>query len=738
MHHLRHTDDRISGQYTGPGLPKAHALYDPRRESDACGVGFVCHIDGTPSHDVIEQGIDILKNLLHRGAAGAGGVGDGAGLMAQIPHLFFREVCAALGFELPPPGRYGVGMLFLPASSKQQQACRKAIEQTIVAEGLTLLGWREVPTDQEVLIESVRKTSPSVWQCFVEDGALEYEALERKLYVLRRECERAVTQAATEADGAEDLWRFYIPSFSCRTIVYKGLLLPTQVATFYADLDDPRFESALTVVHQRYSTNTFPSWELAQPFRFLAHNGEINTLRGNINHMRAREPVLESDLFGSDMKKLLPVVDPQGSDSACLDNALELLTTAGRSLHHSMAMLIPQAWGVKYPMGPDLRGFFEYHAGLMEPWDGPAAVVFSDGLRVGALLDRNGLRPARYTITKDGFMVFASEAGVLNIPPAQVRERGSLRPGRMILVDLHEHRVLGDVEIKTQLARRQPYRRWVEENKVEVHGLFGALSPAASDPDTLLKRQKYFGYTREDLKSVLDPMATTGHEPVGSMGADEPLAVLDEQPQLLYWYFKQLFAQVTNPAIDSIREELVMSLMTFIGSSGNLLAETPQQARLVKLTSLILSTKDLARLRDLDEPGFLCRTLPAGFAVGGTGQDLAAALDALCREAEAAVAAGENIIVLSDRESARRDDGHPRSAGRICRQPTPYPGGQARGSGPHRGDRRSPRGDAHGLAARVWSLGHQPLSGLRDHHRSCLSKRTQQRSQRDHRPGALL
>jgi len=621
-------------------------LYDPSSERDACGVGFVCHIDGSPSHDVIDRGIDILKNLLHRGAAGAGGVGDGAGLMSQIPDRFFREVCADLGFELPPRGRYGVGMFFLPPEPDRQALCRTAVEAAISAEGLTLLGWREAPIDEAVLVDSVRETRPSVWQCFVEESDLEGDALERKLYVLRRECERAADQTV---DPDEDSL-FYIPSFSCRTIVYKGLLLPTQVASFYKDLDDPRFESALAVVHQRYSTNTFPSWELAQPFRYLAHNGEINTLRGNINHMRAREPALESDLFGMDLKKLFPVVDPVGSDSACLDNALELLTTAGRSLHHSMAMLIPQAWGTKYPMGPDLRGFFEYHAGLMEPWDGPAAVVFSDGIRVGALLDRNGLRPARYTITKDGFMVFASEAGVLNLPPSQVRERGSLRPGRMILADLQEHRVLGDVEIKTQLARRQPYRRWVEENKVEVHGLFGAVAPAASDPDTLLKRQKYFGYTREDLKYVLDPMATSGHEPVGSMGADEPLAVLSEKPQLLYWYFKQLFAQVTNPAIDSIREELVMSLMTFIGDAGNLLTETPQQARLVKLTSPILSIEDLARLRGLDEPGFVCHTLPMAFPAGGSGADLAAALEKLCQEAEAAVSAGENILILTDRD----------------------------------------------------------------------------------------
>jgi glutamate synthase domain-containing protein 2/glutamate synthase domain-containing protein 1/glutamate synthase domain-containing protein 3 len=646
------THSPVSGQYTGPGPAKPQGLYDPRNERDACGVGFVCHVNGHLSHDIIEHGIDILKNLLHRGAAGAGGAGDGAGLMAQIPDRFFREECHELGIELSPPGHYGIAMLFLPLETASRSACREAVEQTIIGEGLTFLGWREVPTDETVLGESARKTRPSVWQCFVDGGELADDELERKLYVIRRQCEKAVAQAAVETRVPDEKWRFYVCSLSSRTIVYKGLLLPNQVATFYSDLSDPRFESALAVVHQRYSTNTFPSWELAQPFRYLAHNGEINTLRGNLNHMRAREPVLSSELLGNDMSKLMPVIDPDGSDSACLDNALELLTTGGRSLHHSMAMLIPQAWGSKYPMGPDLRGFFEYHAGLMEPWDGPAAVVFTDGRTVGALLDRNGLRPARYTITKDGFMVFASEAGVLNLPPAQVRERGSLRPGRMILVDLQEQRVLGDVEIKTRLARRQPYRRWVDENKVMVHGLFGAVSPATPDPATLLKRQRYFGYTREDIKYVLDAMATTGHEPVGSMGADEPPAVLSEHPQLLYWYFKQLFAQVTNPAIDSIREELVMSLMTFIGSPGNLLSERPQQARLVKLASPILSNKDLALLRDLTVPGFSSRTLQMGFRAGGKGRDLAEALDGLCHQAEAAVMAGEKTLILSDKDLA--------------------------------------------------------------------------------------
>ncbi|MBN1630394.1 MAG: glutamate synthase subunit alpha, partial [Thermoleophilia bacterium] len=628
-----------------PGFPQPQGLYDPRNEKDACGVGFVCDISGRTSHDIIERGIEVLKNLLHRGAAGAdAGTGDGAGILVQVPDRFLRASCDSLGIALPPAGAYGVAMMFLPLDAQQQAACRSAVEQALAAEGLRTLGWREVPIDEGALGESAREVRPSVWQCFTDSGGLDPDALERRLYVGRRQCERAAARALA-GNG-----RFYVPSFSCRTIVYKGLMMATEIPAFYKDLTDPAFESALAVVHQRYSTNTFPSWELAQPFRYLAHNGEINTVRGNLNWMRAREPGLRSDLFGDDIAKLLPVTDEKASDSACLDNVLELLSAGGRDLEHALLMLIPQAWGAKYPMGPDLRGFFEFHAGLMEPWDGPAAVAFTDGRVVGAMLDRNGLRPARYSITRDGFMVLASEAGVLDLPAESVRERGSLRPGQIILVDPAAGRVLKDVEIKTRLARRQPYRRWVEENKIAIHGFFGAVSPLTPETESLLGRQKYFGYTREDIKSILDPMAVTGNEPVGSMGADEPLAVLSEKPQLLYWYFKQLFAQVTNPAIDSIREELVMSLMTFIGSPGNILAEGPQQARLVKLSHPILSNEDLARIRSLSIADFASRTLPIGFPADGNGRDLAAALEELCREAEAAVATGQRILVLTDRD----------------------------------------------------------------------------------------
>jgi glutamate synthase domain-containing protein 2/glutamate synthase domain-containing protein 1/glutamate synthase domain-containing protein 3 len=623
--------------------PPAQGLYDPAYEKDACGVGFVCNVRGVPSHAIVEQAIEVLENLLHRGAAGADAeTGDGAGILVQIPDRFYRDICGAIGIALPAAGRYGVAMMFLPTDEEQEMRVQKVVEKTLVAEGVRVLGWRKAPMDASVIGRAARDLQPAIRQCFVCADGLAGDALERKLYVARRQCEKAV---AREVPGA----RFYIPSFSSRTVVYKGLMQGTQVSGFYLDLNDDRFESGLAVVHQRYSTNTFPSWELAQPFRYLAHNGEINTLRGNLNWMRSRERNLKSDLFGDDLVKLLPIIDEKGSDSACLDNTLELLVNGGRDIEHAMLMLVPQAWGAKCPIGPDLRGFFEYHAGLMEPWDGPAALAFTDGRMVGALLDRNGLRPARYTITKDGFMVLASEAGVLDIPAGRVQEKGGLRPGQSILVDFRQQRVLKDTEIKMRLARRQPYRRWVEENKITIHGWFGAVAPVAPDPKTLLRREKYFGYTREDLKQILDPMATTGHEPVGSMGTDEPLAVLSEQPQLLYWYFKQLFAQVTNPAIDSIREELVMSLMTFIGTPDNILTESPQHARLLKLPHPFLTNEDLDRIRTLNYEDFASKTLAIGFKAGGNGKDLEAALEDLCVKAEAAVSSGYRIIILSDR-----------------------------------------------------------------------------------------
>ena len=620
-------------------------LYSPRHEHDACGVGFLANIDGRGSHDIVTRGIEVLRNLQHRGAAGADvQTGDGAGLLIQIPDRFFRSRCRHLSAPLPPFGEYGVGMLFLPQSEAGREACREVIEATVTEEGLAFLGWRDVPVDSDVLGEQARREMPFIVQCFIGGLGIRGEALQRKLYAVRKRIERI----AGEQVSAPDV--FYVASLSRSTIVYKGLMLATQVEGFYPDLAEQDLESAVAVIHQRYSTNTFPSWPLAQPFRYLGHNGEINTLRGNLNGMRSRERNMRSDVLGQDIEKIFPVIEEGASDSACLDNALELLVAGGRQLHHAMAMLIPQAWGAKYPMGPDLRGFYEYHAGLMEPWDGPASVAFTDGRFVGALLDRNGLRPARYTITRDGFIVFASEVGVLDMPPGDVVERGALRPGQMLLIDLERGRVIKDAEVKMQLARQQPYRRWVEENKIAIHGLFNAVSPVSPDSATLLHRERLFGYTREDRNVILKAMASKGHESIGSMGADQPLAVLSEKPQLLHWYFKQLFAQVTNPPIDPIREELVMSLMTFLGSTDDILNELPQHARLVKLRHPFLSNEDLERIRALQFPDFQSRTLSIGFPAHGVGKDLKEALEQLCSKAEAAVAHRTRLIILSDRD----------------------------------------------------------------------------------------
>ena len=624
---------------------RPQGLYDPSYEHDACGVGFVVNIDGKKSHAIIDKGLAILENLSHRGATGADeNTGDGAGILIQVPDAFLREECKALKIKLPKAGAYGVGMFFLPRDDEQRKSCMEIVQSVIEEENGVFLGWRKVPTDGNVLGERARSEQPVVMQAFATVQGITQDSLERRLYVMRKVIEK---RALPVVDNNREA--FYVPSFSSRTLVYKGLMMASQVMPFYADLNKDALVSALAVVHQRYSTNTFPSWSLAQPFRYLAHNGEINTLRGNLRWMRSRERNFKSDLFRGDIEKIVPVVEEGGSDSACLDNALELLERGGRSLWHSMMMLVPQAWGESYPMGPDLRGFFEYHAGLVEPWDGPAAVAFSDGTHIGALLDRNGLRPGRYAVTKDREMVFASEAGVLDLDPKNIAECGALRPGQMVLVDLDEHRIVRDYEVKMRLARQQPYRRWVDENHVAIHGFFNAVAPLAPDREDLLKQQRLFGYSREDLRRILDVMASEAHEPVGSMGADQPLAVLSEKPQLLYWYFKQLFAQVTNPAIDPIREELVMSLMTFLGTPDQILTEIPQHAQLVKLRHPILSNEDLDRIRGLSDERFASRTLRIGFQVDGGGEALEAALDRLCERAASVVQAGYRNVILSDR-----------------------------------------------------------------------------------------
>lgn len=626
---------------------KAQGLYDPQNEHDACGVGFVLNMDGNREHGIVEKGVKVLCNLLHRGATGADkSTGDGAGLLVQIPDKFFKK---SLGMNLPECGRYAVGMLFLPQDEEKRIHAITLLEKIADEEGFKVLANRDVPVIPSAVGESARKEMPHISQVFLEPkGNLSGDDLERALLVLRK---RAEHESGLSADGADG---FYVASLSARTVVYKGMMTGPQVPAFYPDLDDSNFESAVAVVHQRYSTNTFPSWPLAQPFRYLAHNGEINTIRGNRNWMAAREKNLSSPLFGEKIQKIVPVLEKGLSDSGNLDNVLELLTLGGREVGHSMMMLMPQAWGKKHAMGPDVRGFFEFHAGVMEPWDGPAAVAFTDGKWVGATLDRNGLRPARYTITKNGFMVFASETGVLEFAPEEVAEKGSLRPGQMLLVNLETGRFYKDREVKTRFARKEPYRRWVKENHIDIHGFFNAVGEVPVDESSLLKRQKLFGYTREDLDIILNAMASNGSEPTGSMGSDQPLAVLSEKPQLLYWYFKQLFAQVTNPPIDPIREELVMSLMTYLGIHDNILAEEPSQARLVKFRYPVLSNEDLGRLRSLNQEDFKCATVQMGFPVLSdslsAGKLLEMALDDLCEKVEAEVRSGHKIIILSDKD----------------------------------------------------------------------------------------
>ena len=635
---------------------QARGLYDPENEHDACGVGMVLNLNGRSEHDIIRKGIQVLVNLLHRGATGADiHTGDGAGILIQIPDAFFRAEAARDSVQLPPLGAYGVGMIFLPQAQEKREECRHAMNRIIAEEGLESLHWRDVPVEPSAVGASARAEMPYISQVFVADphGALKGCELERRLYVTRKRIEHEIS---LPADGAEG---FYICSFSSQTLIYKGMLSAQQVPLLYPDLNDERMTSAVAIVHQRYSTNTFPSWSLAQPFRMLAHNGEINTLRGNRNWMRARERNLRSEIFSeADLRKIVPIIQEHGSDSASLDNVLELLTLGGRDIYHSMMMLMPQAWGTRYPIGPDLRGFFEYHAGIMEPWDGPAAVAFTDGRYACAALDRNGLRPARYTRTRSGFLVLASEAGVLDIPPEEVMEKGALRPGQIMVADLQKGTLMYDKEVKTLVSRKQPYRRWVEKNRIDIHGFYNAVGRVeVRSPDELLRQQRLFGYTREDTDRILECMASNGVEPVGSMGADQPLAVLSEKPQLLYWYFKQLFAQITNPPIDPIREELVMSLMTFIGISDDILNETPTHARLLKLRHPVLSNEDLQRVRALQYPDYQSEVLSIAYTPEekDPGKSLENAVEELCKKAESAIRSGKRILILSDRELAESE-----------------------------------------------------------------------------------
>ncbi len=581
-------------------LPPRQGLYDPANEHDACGVGFVANVKGRKSHEIIQQGLRILENLTHRGAVGADPLaGDGAGILMQTPDAFLREECASLGMTLPEADFYGVGMIFLPSVDATREFCESLIEQTIAEEGQLLLGWRDVPTDNSGLGESVKAVEPVIRQVFIgrNEKCADTDAFERTLFIIRKRVEHAVHAAAKP--GSET---FYVPSMSARTLCYKGMLLARQVGAYYSDLVDERMTSALALVHQRFSTNTFPSWDLAQPFRMIAHNGEINTLRGNINWMNARRQSMTSELFGDDLEKLWPLIAEGQSDSAGFDNALELLINGGYSMAHAMMLLIPEAWAGNPLMDKKRRAFYEYHAAVMEPWDGPAAVAFTDGRQIGATLDRNGLRPARYLLTDDDLVVMASEMGVLDIPESSIIKKWRLQPGKMFLIDTELGRIIDDAELKESLANRHPYQDWLDKTQIRLKNLPGETSPMVPDSDTLLDRQQAFGYTQEDIKFLMTPMALSGQEAIGSMGADNPVAVLSDKSKPLANYFKQNFAQVTNPPIDPIREELVMSLVSLIGPRPNLLGlESASEHMRLEVSQPVLSNTDIERIRHIKD-----------------------------------------------------------------------------------------------------------------------------------------
>ncbi len=633
------------------GLPEKQGLYDPRNEHDACGIGFVVDIRNRKSHRIIEQGLQVLKNLTHRGAVGADPLaGDGAGILIQMPDAHLRAVCGDIGIELPEPGEYSVGMVFMPQAEGPRADCVRIVEEIVEAEGQHVLGWRDVPVDNSGLGESVLPTEPSVRQVFVRRGenCADRDAFERKLFVIRKQAEHRIDALGEACDD------FYMPSLSSRTIVYKGMLLAHQVGEFYRDLRDERMVTALALVHQRFSTNTFPSWRLAHPYRMICHNGEINTLRGNINWMAARRHLMKSELLGDDLEKLWPLITEGQSDSASFDNALELLVQSGYSVAHAMMMLIPEAWTGNPLMDERRRAFYEYHAAIMEPWDGPAAVAFTDGRQIGATLDRNGLRPARYVITDDDMVVMGSEVGVLPIDESRIVKKWRLQPGKMLLIDLEQGCILDDDIIKAELSSVQPYQEWLDRTRIVLEDLPATNAPVAlPNRVTLLDRQQAFGYTQEDLKFLMSPMASTGQEAVGSMGNDIPISALSSRPKLLYSYFKQVFAQVTNPPIDPIREELVMSLLSLIGPRPNLLGidDTTPQRRL-EVRQPVLTNRGLEKIRSIGEiadNAFRTLTLDLTYPAEHGAEGMRPALDSVCAQAEKACEEGYNILVLSDR-----------------------------------------------------------------------------------------
>ena len=639
----------------GPkGLPAARGLYDPRFEKDACGVGFICHIKGRASHQVVSDALRMLENMDHRGACGCEeNSGDGAGIMVRTPDAFFRRECRKVNVTLPPAGQYGVGMMFLPQDAVQRHVCERIVERVAVENGMKVLGWRDVPVNSEFVGPTPRAVEPRVRQLFLGTGDVFYNKkdFDRRLYLVRQRAENQVELGKADEDGLTPATRdqFYICILSGNRMIYKGMLTATQLRHYYPDLTDPDFQSAIAIVHSRFSTNTFPSWALAHPFRYIAHNGEINTLRGNRNWMRARYGSLQSKAFGDELQKMFPILTESGSDSATLDNMIQFLAVNGRSLPHAVLMAIPEAWQNNDQMDPDLRAFYEYHACLMEPWDGPASITFTNGSVIGAVLDRNGLRPSRYYVTKDDLVIMASEVGVLPVAPDRVVRKGRLQPGKIFLVDMQQGRIIDDREIKDELLDKRPWKRWLDRNLTTLESLRkGAPVPPSTGPELVL-RQHAFGYTNEDLKFIIGPMAVKGIENTGSMGTDTPLACLSDRPQLLFNYFKQLFAQVTNPPLDANFESLVTSLFTYLGREPNLLDETPRHCRLLKLKQPVLTTAELAKIKALDGEALRAVTVPMVFEVAAGTAGLAVAVDALCGTVARAVQDGATLVVLSDR-----------------------------------------------------------------------------------------
>ncbi|HSM34481.1 MAG TPA: glutamate synthase central domain-containing protein, partial [Anaerolineae bacterium] len=620
-------------------------LYDPRFEHDACGVGFVADLNNITTHGLVEKGIQILRNLDHRGARGAEpDTGDGAGILVQLPHAFLLRECTTLGIPLPEPGEYAVAQCFFQQERHRHDAVKLVLKRVLDELGIELLGWREVPTDDSTLGASAVSAEPIVMQMIVRRpvGCHTQDDFERRLMVARKYGTRMVRESVKTAED------FYICSFSSRTIVYKGMLTPAQVPAYYPELLDDAFESALALIHSRFSTNTLPTWPLAHPFRTLAHNGEINTIRGNTNWMTSREALLQSELFSPDeISKMRPIAQAGSSDSGVLDNVVELLMLGGRSLPHVMMMLIPEAWEKDPEISAERRAFYEYHGGIIEPWDGPASIAFTDGTLIGATLDRNGLRPSRYMLTDDNLLIMASEAGVLDVPPEKVVQKGRLQPGKMFVASLEEGRIIPDEEIKARICGEHPYAQWLEENKIQLGELEPPRQVLQPPARSVLTKQKVFGYTLEDLRILMAPMVNDAQEPVGSMGTDTPVAVLSDKSRNLFDYFQQLFAQVTNPPIDSIREEMVMSLVSFVGAEGNLLEGGPEHARMIELPQPVLTNEDLERLRWVDRQHFQAKTISISFSAQ-PGR-MRRALDRLCREAEEYVLDGYEVIILTDR-----------------------------------------------------------------------------------------